>query len=63
MAPDPMEDRARIDVDTALLCHLGEIPIAMPYLQYQRTQQDDLNWKAAAYQDRQQGSSSGSPIL
>jgi hypothetical protein len=53
VALDPTEDRGWIDRDTALLHHFGEIAIADPILGVPaHAQQDDLNWKAAALEQR-----------
>jgi hypothetical protein len=61
IALNPTEDRGWINGDTAFLHHLGEIAIADPILAVPaHAQQDDLNRKAATFEQRQQnGSSTG----
>ena len=64
IALDPTEDRAWIDADTALRHHFGQITIADPALAVPaHAQQDDLNRKAAALEQRQQDGSSKNRTL
>jgi hypothetical protein len=65
IALNPAEDGARINSDAALLRHLGKITVADPVFTIPaHTQKDDLDWKAAAFEQRQQDGSSGSrPFL
>ena len=61
IALGPTEDRAWTDADTALGHHFGQIAIADPVLAVPaHAQQDDLNRKAAALEQRQQDGSSDS---
>jgi hypothetical protein len=56
---NPAKDRARVDQDAALLHHLSQIAVADAILAVPgHAQQDNLNGKAAALEQRQQGGSS-----
>jgi hypothetical protein len=65
IALNPAEDGARVNGDTGLLHHLGQIMVADPVFAIPAyTQQDDLDWKAAALEQRQQdGSSTNRPLI
>jgi hypothetical protein len=58
---NPTEDRGWVNVDTALLHHLSQIAVADAILAVPaHAQQDDIDRKAAALEQRQQrGSSTG----
>src|SRR3712207_5657443 len=59
IALNPTKDGRWVDLDTALLHHFGEIAVADAVLAVPaHAQQDDLNWKAAALEQGQQGGSS-----
>jgi hypothetical protein len=57
----PAEDGGWVDLDTALLHHLGQITIADAVLAVPAdAQQEDLDRATTAFEDRQQDRSSGS---
>jgi hypothetical protein len=56
VALDLAKDRGRIDLDTTLGHHLGQIAITDALLALPaNASQDDLDWKAAAFEDRPAG--------
>ncbi len=65
IALDPTKDRAWMDGDTALEHHFSQIAVAdAVFAVSAHAHQDDLNGKATALEQRQQGGSSGSrPFL
>jgi hypothetical protein len=65
VALDPAKDRGRVDRDASLLHHLSQVTVADPVLAVPPdAQQDNLDWKAATLEQRQQeGSSIGRPSL
>jgi hypothetical protein len=59
IALNPAKDRAWVDADTTLFHHLSQVAVADPvFAGPAHAQQDDLDRKPAAFEDRQQ---SGSP--
>ena len=59
VALDPAKDSGWVDGDTALRHHLGQIAVADAVLTVPaHAQQDDLDRKATALEQRQQGGSS-----
>jgi hypothetical protein len=55
---DPAKDRGWVNLDTTLLHHFGQITVADPVLAIPaHTQQDDLDQKAAALENRLQSGS------
>jgi hypothetical protein len=65
IALNPAKDGGWVDLDTTLLHHLGQIPVADAVLAVRaHAQQDDLDRKATALEQSQQdGSSTGRPSL
>ena len=61
VALDPPKDRRRVDIDTPLLHHLGEVSVTDRVLAVPaHAQQDDRDRKATALEQKQQDGSSGS---